>query len=190
MEESLARPVGMPRVGKGRDDAEDVGRARKDESENVVVSESLYDGREEVGDRGRCNVAEYQQKLCDISKHFRFPPTFAMKLPQDSTYQHPHLDILEREDEAVEQALVLAGSPIVLADILLKSPNGQSHFLLSQPGRCPRKVGQNEKRSQRDGNGDDTFDDEEPPPRAQSKLPVHVISDARGNQTRECTGDE
>ena len=64
----------------------------------------------------------------------------------------------------MEEALLLAADPVVLADVFLKPPHGQLALLFRQPFRCAREVRQDEEGDEGDDDGGDAFDDENPAP--------------------------
>ena len=127
-------PVGMQGVEIRSDNRQNVWRSRQQERCDVAISQSCNDllarlesrpdrvcqptyRREEVGHRPARNDTEQQH------------------------HKHICLDIQERELGALPEGLMLRVNPIILADILLKTPRRQSTFLLCQPRGCPREVG-------------------------------------------------
>lgn len=88
------------------------------------------------------------------------------------THQNPHLHINQGRLETFEEGLVLAGDPIIFANVLLEAPNRHGRFFLTKPGRGSRKVGQNKVCSNGNHNGNYTFNDEQPSPCSESKVAV------------------
>lgn len=107
-----------------------------------------------------------------------------------STHQDPGLDISESQLGAVQERLFLAVDPVVFTDILFQPPCGQLLFLLSEPGRGTRKVGQDEKGSEGDHNSDGTLNDEQPTPGSESFDVVHVTGDTSSDQTGESAREQ
>lgn len=50
------------------------------------------------------------------------------------TYQDPHLDVEKGQLQTVEECLLLAVYPIILADVFFQSPSCQLPFLFAKPG--------------------------------------------------------
>ena len=67
--------------------------------------------------------------------------------------------------EAVEEALLFAAEPVVLANVLVEAPDGELALFFAEPGRCTWKIGEEEECDEGDEDGDCAFDDEEPTPR-------------------------
>lgn len=63
------------------------------------------------------------------------------------------------------QGLLFAIGPVIGSDILLQTPSGEGSLFFGQPGCRSREVGENEEGCKGDGDGDDTFDQEQPAPR-------------------------
>ena len=67
MEIPFPRFVGVPRIEKGRAYGQSVGRYSQKEGVDVVVSESLDNCREKVGDGARGHEAKEQNHLARVS---------------------------------------------------------------------------------------------------------------------------
>ena len=70
VEVSLARLVGVPGIGEGDNDSQDVGRGGEKEGMDPVVAEGVDDGGEEIGDGAGGDDAEEEDHLssCDVSQ--------------------------------------------------------------------------------------------------------------------------
>jgi len=106
------------------------------------------------------------------------------------TYQHVRLAVGKGHLGALPKGLVLAVDPVVLANVLLESPDGQLALLLGQPRRRPREVGQHPVAAEGDDDGGGALDDEEPLPRRVAARAVHAVLDAGRDEAREGARDE
>ena len=184
MEETFARPICVPGIGKSGNDPEDVGRRGQQQRDDIGVSQGSDDGWEEVGHRSGGHVAEQEDELVTVRKP---APGEGCAV---QTYQDPRLGILERQLETVPHGLLLTIGPVVLANILFESPGGESGLFLGQPARGTREVGENEEGGRGHSDGNDSFNQEQPTPRPQASSAVHVSGNASRDEAGECTREQ
>lgn len=106
------------------------------------------------------------------------------------TDQHVGLDIQECKLGAVEEGLLLAVDPVVLADVLFEPPDRQRLLLLGQPARRAREVRQDPEAEEGDEDGGGALDDEQPLPCRDAQGPVHVASDTGRDEARKGARNE
>lgn len=119
-----------------------------------------------------------------------------------TAYQNVCLNIGKGKLGAVQERLLLAVNPVVLADVLFQTPGSQCLLLFCKPCSSTGEVGQDEDSNYGNGDGDSAFNDEQPPPRqrlvelfrrrskwilpgTETQLVVHAFGDTSGNQTGE-----
>jgi len=78
----------------------------------------------------------------------------------EGAYQNPRLDVGKSQLSAVQERLLLAVNPIVLANIFLETPCSQFLFFLSEPRSSTGEIGQDPNRDEGNGNGDSTLNNE------------------------------
>lgn len=91
-----------------------------------------------------------------------------------TTYQHPHLDVDERELEPVPDRLLFTIGPVILTNVLFQPPCRHGSLLLREPARGFGKVRQDKIRREGDGNGNNTLNQEQPPPSSETQIAIHV----------------
>lgn len=158
---TFSRAVRMPGIKEGSDDRQDVGRSREKKTLDFAVVEGLDDSGKEVGNGSRGDHAENHNHL-DI----RCKQQFEIDRRALSSYTHQdiRLDIQSGQLGSMKERLLFGVNPIVLTDILLETPSGELLFLLSEPARSTREVGEDEHRQEGNDDSDSTFNDEEPSP--------------------------
>ena len=160
VEIALASAISMPGIGKRTNDGETVWRGGKEEGLDVAVVQGFDNGREEVGYRSGGDNAQNHEHLqwrhvSADEKMWRVVRT---------AYQNVCLDISKGKLGSVQEGLLLAVDPVVLANILLQTPGSECFFLFSEPASGTREVGKNEDGNHSDGDSDSTLDDKEPAP--------------------------
>ena len=140
MKVSLPGAVSVPSVGERGDDRQDIRRRCEQERIDITVAERRDDRREEVGDGAGGDDAEQHE------------------------HEDPHLDILNRELETVEEVLLFTAKPIILTNVLVEAPDGKLAFFFGEPACCAREVGKGDEGEEGDEDGNSAFNDEEPAP--------------------------
>lgn len=85
----------------------------------------------------------------------------------------------------MEERLFLGGSPIVFTNILLQPKYSELALFLAQPRRSAREIWQDPERRERDNDGDDALENEDPSPCAQAVGSVHVACDPSCDEPTE-----
>lgn len=81
-----------------------------------------------------------------------------------TAYQNVGLDISKGKLCSMQEGLLFAVDPVVLANIFLQTPGSECLFLFREPACGTGEVGKNEDGDHSDGDGDCAFDDEQPAP--------------------------
>lgn len=124
VEVSLARLVGVPGVGEGDNDSQNVGRRGEQEGVNPAVAEGLDDGGEEIGDGAGGDDAEEEDHLLVVIVHvsFRLYHTNTRGNTRreggGDTNQDISPEIRKRHLSPLPKSLLLSSHPIIHAHIL------------------------------------------------------------------------
>lgn len=132
-----------------------VRRCREQERDDVVVTQSLdHSGKEIRHGTGGDYAEEHNHLRISVGN---------ISLSRIA-HQDPHFDIGKCKLQAVEESLLLAPGPIILADIFFESPDCELPLFLGQPGGRAREVWKNEECRECNDDRDDSLDDEQPSP--------------------------